>query len=196
MKIGMLGAGRIGGTLGQVWSERGHDVLYGVREESAGEDRRGTVAEAVAHGEIVVLALPWRAVQDVLTEAGDLGGKIVIDTTNGGGAGGRSGAEQIAEWAPGARVVKAFNQAGFETLRQPHFGDHAAVTFVAGDDAVARETVIGLGREIGLDMVDAGGLANAEMLERLASLWIELTFRQGLGRDWAFGLLRRSADDR
>jgi predicted dinucleotide-binding enzyme len=191
VKIGIIGAGNIGGTLGEIWKARGHDVMYGVREGSDAPGRRGSIADAASHGEVVVLAVPWAAVQGALQDAGGLEGKVLVDCTNGGSDGNSSGAEKIAEWASGARVVKAFNQAGWETLENPTFDGHSALTLVAGDDADARETVLRLGREIGLDMVDAGALANARLLESLATLWIQLAFRQGLGRGFAFALLRR-----
>lgn len=191
MKIGIIGAGHIGGTLGELFSKRGHDVLYGVRDGSDAPGPKGSIAEAAAHGEVVILAVPWGAAEGAVAEAGDLSGKILIDTTNMGGDTERSGAEMIAGWAPGARVVKSFNGAGWETLKEPEIGGRRAVMFAAGDDETARRTVIGLGEELGLETVDAGSLQNARLLESLASLWIYLAFRGGQGRDFAFGLLRR-----
>lgn len=191
MKIGIIGAGHIGGTLGEIWSGKGHDVLYGVRQGSDAPGKRGTVAEAAAHGEVVVLAVPWPAVQDALREAGNLQGKVLIDATNGGLDAEGAGAEKIAALAPGARVVKSFNQTGWEHLKQPEFGGNRALTLVAGDDQDAKQTVMQLGQEVGLDMLDGGGLTNARLLESLAALWIHLAFRGGLGRDFAFAALRR-----
>lgn len=192
MKIGIIGAGNIGGALGRQWQARGHDIMYGVRGDRTAPGRAGTVAEAAAHGDVVVLAVPWSAADDVVREAGDLAGKVLVDCTNLGGDDTGSGAEKIARWARGAHVVKCFNQAGWESLEQPEYGDHRAVMFAAGDDAGAKQTVMQLGQEIGLDMVDAGPLTNAALLEALAALWIDLAFRRGLGRDFAFSLLRRA----
>lgn len=191
MKIGIIGAGHIGGTLGELFTAKGHDVLYGVREESNAPGPKGTIAEAAAHGEVVILAVPWGAAEEAIAAAGDLSGKTLIDTTNRGGDAAQSGAEKIAGWAPGARVVKSFNQAGWETLKQPAGSGQRAVMFAAGDDEAARKTVLGLGEELGLEMVDAGPLENARLLESVASLWIYLAFAGGQGRDFAFGLLRR-----
>ncbi len=191
MKIGIIGAGNIGGALGEIWTAKGDDVLYGVRPGSNAPGPSGTIAQAASHGEVVALAVPWPAVQDVLREAGNLDGKVLVDCTHGGWDSSSSGAKKIAGWAPGARVVKAFNQTGYENLRHPDFGGHPALTLVAGDDVEAKTIVLALGRDAGLDMVDAGPLASAGLLEGLASLWIQLAFRQGLGRDFAFGLLRR-----
>jgi predicted dinucleotide-binding enzyme len=191
MNIGIIGAGNIGGTLGEAWSAKGHDVVYGVRQGSTAPGRMASVAEAAAHGEVVVLAVPGQAVQDAVREMGNLDGKVLIDATNGAGDASASGAQKIAGWAPGARVVKSFNQAGWETLKDPMLEGHRAVTFVAGDDEAARKVAMQLGEELGLEMVDAGPLASAALLESLAMLWISLAFRQGLGRGFAFGLLHR-----
>jgi len=191
MKIGVIGAGRIGGTLGEIWSGKGHDVLYGVREGSSAPGKSASIAEGAAHGDVVALAVPWPAAQDAVRAAGDLSGKILIDCTNLGNDASSSGAEKIAGWAPGARVVKSFNQTGFEHLQNPMFEGHRALMLMAGDDAGAKTVVRHLGEDVGLEMVDAGGLSNAGLLESLAQLWIHLAFRGGLGRDFAFALLRR-----
>jgi len=191
MKIGIIGAGHIGGTLGEAWRAKGHDVLYGVRAGSEAPEPAAWLAEAVAHGEVIVLAVPAPATEDAVREMGDLNGKVLIDATNGGGDAAGSGAQKIAGWAPGARVVKSFNQAGWETLKDPHLEGHRAVTFVAGDDEAARDLVIRLGEELGLEMVDAGPLTSAALLESLSALSINLDFCQGFGRDFAFGLLHR-----
>src|SRR5438067_13366608 len=93
MKIGIIGAGNVGGTLGRAWAKKGHDSFFGVRHPQDDKTRRlvesigpkaqaGTVAEAAAFGEVVVLATPWQATEAAVKEAGDLTGKVVIDCTN------------------------------------------------------------------------------------------------------------------
>src|SRR5262245_46669432 len=125
MKIAIIGAGNVGGALGRGWASAGHEIVFGVREpreakaqaaaRSVGERARAeAVGEAVAAGEVVVLATPWPAARDALTAAGPLRGKILVDTTNpltpdlSGLVLGHttSAAEQVAAWSPGARVVK------------------------------------------------------------------------------------------
>jgi NADPH-dependent F420 reductase len=204
----------VGGTLGWRWAQSGHQVVFGVRNPSdekvktvlaaAGPNARaGGVLEAAAASEIVVLTVPWEAAQDAIRSAGDLTGKVVIDATNpiGGGMQGlqldlrlgytTSAAEQVAEWARGARVVKAFNTTGFNNMENPRYGSQAAAMFYCGDDAEAREVVAQLGEDLGFEMIDAGPLAAARLLEPLAMLWINLALFQGLGRDFAFTLARR-----
>lgn len=200
-RIGIIGAGNVGGTLGKIWSGRGHDVLFGVRNPETAEPvgRMGTLAEAFAHGEVVALATPWSAVREVLQSAGDLTGKILFDCTNPllpGLAGleygnDNSGAEMVAEWAPGARVVKVFNTTGFNVMADPEFAGGPPAMFYCGDDAGAKAAARQLAGEAGFEALDAGPLAQARLLEPLALLWITLAMKYGYGRDIAFRLLRR-----
>lgn len=210
MKLGILGIGNVGGALGQAWARQGHQIMFGVRTLQSDKIQAllktigpgasvGSVAEAAAFGQVAVLAVPWSAVEGVLQAAGNLEGKILIDCTNPflpGGAGlavghSTSAAEQIANWAPGAHVVKAFNSTGSGNMANPDYGPQAATMFFCGDETSSKAAVAKLGQELGFDMVDAGPLASARLLEPLAMLWVSLAYRQGLGPDIAFGLLRR-----
>lgn len=203
MKIGVLGAGKIGGTLGRLWANKGHEVLFGVRdvnspnvrtllEASGASAQAGSVAEAAAFGEVVLLALHWPGVEEVIQQAGDLSGKILIDATNRMQNGSsRAAAEDIARWARGARVVKAFNSLGSRNLTNLQFGSLSADTFICGDDPTAKAVVSELARTVGFDVVDAGPLSNAVLVEALAKLWVQLAFAQGMGADIAFKLLKR-----
>jgi predicted dinucleotide-binding enzyme len=204
MNIGILGAGNIGGNLGQLWSRAGYTIMYGVRDPNSAKSRAalegggsgahiGSLAEAAAFGEVVALALPWPAVVEALPMAGDLSGKVLIDCTNrlapASAGSAPSGAEEVARLAPGARVVKAFNTMGFETLLAPQFGQTSVTTFVCADDEEAKQIVMKLAADIGLDPVDAGPLANAGLTEQLTRMWIQLSRIHG--RDVAYKLLRR-----
>jgi 8-hydroxy-5-deazaflavin:NADPH oxidoreductase len=210
MKIAILGAGNVGGTLGTAWAARGHDVVFAVREPGAAKvkalvqqagprTRAAAVKEAVTAAEVVVLATPWSAAEAAVRAAGDWRGKILVDATNpltedvSGLALGHttSGAEQVARWAAGARVVKAFNTIGAVHMAQPTFGTERASMFLCGDDAAARTTVAGLARELGFDPVDAGPLPQARLLEPLAMLWISMALVHGHGPNIAFKLLRK-----
>jgi NADPH-dependent F420 reductase len=207
MKIGVIGTGRMGNGLGKLWAANGHQVLFGSRDpdkarrlaQAAGPTASGgTYADAVAFGDVLLFAVPWSAAQEVLTSIGPLRGKILIDITNAFGASGdlalghtTSAAEQIAQWAPGAKVVKAFNGIPASQLDQRPYGDQAASLFFCGDDMQAKQAVAQLGAELGLDPVDCGPLPNARLLEPLAMLWIFLAFHNGMGPEVAFRLLRR-----
>ena len=208
MRIGVIGAGSVGGTLGNAWQAGGHEVMFGVRDAAALKVRQlvedagakaGTVAEAAEHGEVVVFATPWEATEDAVRSAGDLTGKIVVDCTNplapqlAGLTHGKdtSGGEQVAAWAPGARVVKCFNTIGANHMANPDFGGVAATMFYCGDDPAAKAAVARLAADLGFDPVDAGGLDQARLLEPLALLWIRLAYVQKQGREIGFKLMRK-----
>ncbi|HLG87274.1 MAG TPA: NADPH-dependent F420 reductase [Alphaproteobacteria bacterium] len=211
MKIGIIGAGNVGGALGKLWAGKGHEIVFGVPDPQADKvaallrsidrnSRAGTVSEAAAFGEVVVFATPWQATHDAVRSAGDLDGKVVIDCTNplmpdlSGLVIGtnNSAGEEVARWAEGAKVVKAFNTIGAANFGTPQFGAESASMFIAGNDADAKATVARLAAELGFDVVDAGPLTAARWLEALGILWIHLAFKQGLGpAGHAFKLLRR-----
>ncbi len=159
----------------------------------------GRNSEAAAFGEVILLAVPWTGAQGVLQALGSLSGKVLIDLTNAFGADGgpallgqpTSGAEQIAGWAPGARVVKAFNGIYYEHLGRSQFQGQAEGLFYCGDDPAANALVAQLGTDAGFDPVDCGPLTAARLVEPLGFLWMQLAFRQGNGPDTAMKLLRR-----
>lgn len=212
MRIAIIGAGSVGATLGGRFAAR-HDVVFGVRDaqdervqravaKAGPRARAARIRDAVAGAEVVILAVPWDAVRDVLGDAGPLDGTIVVDATNPVALGEgiaqglvlghtTSAAERIASWAPAARVVKAFNTTGFPNMATPHYGERAAAMFVCGDDGDAKATVLALATELGFEAVDCGPLRIARLLEPVAMLWIHLALFQGLGPNFAFGLLRR-----
>ena len=208
MKIGIIGTGNMGKELGKIWAEKNHQIMFGSRDpvnarKLANSFEKnvlgGTYADAAQYGEVVVLAVPWSAAQESIQVVGDLNKKIVIDCTNavapqlGGLLLGHttSAAEKIAEWAKSAKVVKAFNSLGAENLTKLQFGSQNASTFICGDDLEAKSIVSKLGEDIGFDVIDAGPLKNARLIEPLAMLWIDLAYNQGMGTDIAFKLLRR-----
>lgn len=102
-----------------------------------------------------------------------------------------SAAEQIAGWARGAYVVKAFNSTGWNNMADPIYHGERITMFICGDNARAKDIVTGLAEDLGFEVVDAGALTVARFLEPLAMLWIHLAVVQNLGRDIAFKLLRR-----
>lgn len=204
MRLGIIGAGKLGGTLGRLWESQGHDVRFGVRDPSreAGgglpSARTSSVSEAAAFGDVIVLATPWSGTSDAVRAAGDLTGKTVIDCTNpllpdfAGLAVGltTSAAEEIAKLVPAAHVVKSFNTLGSSNLAHPEFDGERASMFFCGDDASAKLVVAELGKQIGFDMIDAGPLSQARYLEPMAFLWITMAVKYGGSTRSAFRLLR------
>jgi hypothetical protein len=168
--------------LARSWVAAGHEVLLSYSRdpqrlraaaESLGPSARvGDPRDAAGFGEVVVVSVPWPRVADALDAAGDLAGRLVVDTTNpyaspGGPldlpAGAVSAAQQVARRAPGARVVKAFNTLYWETLGG-RAGSGLALP-VSGDDPADKAVVAGLARDVGFDPVDIGSLGGAARQE-------------------------------
>jgi predicted dinucleotide-binding enzyme len=190
--------------LGGGWTAA-HDVTYGVRSP---EDPKyadlgapvATNATATTQSDVVVLCTVWPNTEQAITDCGDLAGKVVVDCTNPltpdvtaleiGHT--TSGAEQVAAWAPGAKVCKAMNQIGAPLMDHPRLSG-TPVMFVCGDDESAKQTTVTLVSELGFETVDAGELAVARLLEPYGLLWIHLALRRGFGTAFAFGLLKGQA---
>jgi hypothetical protein len=196
MKISIIGAGNIGGTLGRKWAAAGHRVAFGVRHpadskfealQASGEVTG--VGEAAAFGEVVVLALPGAAVEDfVSSHAEALAGKIIIDTTNNVRQAPMNLLASLAEKVPGARLVRAFNTLGWENFADPQIGGEQIDLFFCGDPA-ARPAAEQLIAEIGLRPVYIGGIDQAAALDGMTRVWFALALGQGYGRRTAFKLL-------
>jgi len=172
VKIGIVGAGRMGGTLAVLLAHAGHEVLPANSRgpesladlvAQAGPTARATTPEAAAReGEVVIVALPWSH-RDALPAPGLVAGKVVVDAMNSFGhkaATGPTSTEQTAQALPGARVVKAFNTLNFGTMRGAagRTGDERLSLFLAGDDAEAKQIVAGLISDMGFAAVDSGPL--------------------------------------
>ena len=204
MRLGFIGAGHLGGTLGRLFEAQGHDVRFGVRDpgkESGGglpHTRMGSIPDVAAFGDVIVLATPWDATADALRAAGQLTGKTVIDCTNpllpdlsGLTLGTTTSAgEEVAKLVPAAKVVKCFNSLGYANLAHPMFGSEKASMFFCGDDAGAKLIVAELGNQLGFDMIDAGPLAQSRWLEAMAALWMTMAYKYGGSQRSAFKLLR------
>ncbi len=214
MKIAVVGAGNVGGTLGKRWAKAGHEVAFGVRDladakvaalvrDSGPSARATSVSEAARQAAVVVLTVPWENAREALAAAGDLRGKVLIDavvpllfTPDGLKQGlvvghTTSAGEQIAGWAVGARVVKAFNTTGFQNMADPVYGSQGLSMLLCGDDAEAKKIVSDLARQLGFEPVDVGPLRSARYLEAVAMLWIDMAVLRGFGTNFGFQLVRR-----
>jgi hypothetical protein len=186
--VALIGTGNVGAALGRRFAEHGHKIVYGSRNPSAADVRElvavtghgavaATQAEAAEQADIVVLAVPWTAAEDVVRALPSLTGKIVVDPTNPRVMASDgfadyppledSNAERIARLAPGAQVVKAFSTLGFETMLDPKVAGGPVTVPIVGDDRAAKERVAVLAREIGLEAVDVGPLRHARIVEGL-----------------------------
>ncbi len=193
MKIGIIGTGNMGRSLGVLWAEIGHEVCFGAKNESqaaqaaalAGHTkippRYGSNQEAARFGEVLLYTPRGVPPSEVLgpEHASLLAGKTVIDLNNqevpadfAFPAITRSPAETLAEQSPGANVVKAFNTVPMETfeLCPDAIKPYQVAVFVAADDEHARTTVLQLAQEMGFLPVDCGALHQAHLLESAADL--------------------------
>lgn len=194
IKIGIIGSGRIGGTLGSLWAKAGHEVMFSSLDlehdkalaASVGAGARaGTSREAAAFGDVLLVAVPYSALPQIGKDLGDLlKGKVVIDTSN--PIVERDG--EIATWArekgaglasaellPGARIVRAFNAVGYARLPEAAKRQERAGMPMAGDDAKAIAIASSLVREIGYEPVVIGSLAMGKHLIPRAPLAGERT---------------------
>jgi NADPH-dependent F420 reductase len=193
MQIAIVGSGNVGKALASSFTRAGHGVTLTASNPDharAAATQTGAKAadsnqQAIGAAEVVVLAVPYPAVDAVLAEAGDvLAGKVLIDTTNrvdpadpGSVLDGTSAAEQIQARVQGARVVKAFNTAFAARQADPVVEGVALDGYLAGDDEGAKQTVAELVGSIGFRPVDVGPLVMARALEALALLNIMLQIR-------------------
>jgi predicted dinucleotide-binding enzyme len=190
--IAVLGTGRFGGTIGRRLGALGYQVVYGSRTPDAARVRalvtdsgpRAAAApprDAASRGSMVVFAVPWGSVKDLLPGLGDLTGKVLVDPMiakpkiiegNPFPDAPTSTAEQLQSWAPAAHVVKAFISISYTTLANPASAGGPISIPYAGADQSSKERVAQLIRELGLDPMDTGPLVAARYIENL--LWFEV----------------------
>jgi hypothetical protein len=182
VKIGIIGAGRIGGGVARQLAGAGHQVMLSFSRDQATLDAlaaqigpsasTGSPADAVAFGEVVVISVPWGVLPQALQQAGPLDGKIVIDTTNQFGgpplpAEGQTAAQFNASRMPGARYTKSFNTltSAFQAEAAGRRGAERVVQWLCGDDAGAKDVVAGLITDAGFVPADVGGTAGCAVME-------------------------------
>ena len=190
-KVAVLGKGNVGSALARGLS-RSYSQVQAVGNDKAAQ------RQAASQAEIVFLAVPFPAIDDVVKNVGEaLNGKVVADVTNALDASmnwavgySTSGAEELQKKLPRARVVKAFNTVFAQHMDSGQVGTKRLTALVAGDDAAAKEAVLTLAKELGFETVDAGPLKNARLLEPLGYLNIQLGYVLGLGTQIGFKLVR------
>ncbi|WP_035058103.1 NADPH-dependent F420 reductase [Andreprevotia chitinilytica] len=196
MNITLIGYGNMGSGIAQRALAAGHQVTLAGADVAKAQEvaaklgtGAATVATAVASADLVVLATPFGAAEDIVRSAGGFAGKVVIDISNpvkadfSGLAIGHStsAAEEIQTLAPQARVVKAFNTVFAQVFAEgAEIAGRKVQVFVAADDAVAKATASEFAASLGFEAVDTGPLENARLLEPLGML--NITFGYKLGR--------------
>lgn len=207
--IAIIGAGNAGKALGRAFLRAGKKIYFGVsnipkhRSVIKEIDKNipiGTVQEAILASDTVVLAVPYAAALQIAASIPGWDNRILIDMTSAClpdfsglmvDSKITSAAEEIAKLAHGARVVKAFNTIGVESIENPRLVDGKVFMPVCSDNDEARRQVMGLGSLIGLGPVDCGGLRSARFIEPLVIIWLQLSFKLGHGRNFEFGLLKK-----
>jgi predicted dinucleotide-binding enzyme len=196
MQIAIIGAGNVGRALAGSLIRAGHDVTVSAAHEEHAQDaatQTGARAaasnqDAVSGAELVVLAVPATAFDELAAEIGGaLTGKVVVDVSNrptpSADGPGTSIAEELQVKLPGTSVIKAFNTAFASRQANPQVAGISPDGFVAGDDATAKQTVLDVVESIGFRPVDAGSLAAARTLEGMAWLNISRNIAGGTWQD-------------
>ena len=209
MKIGIIGSGSMGASMGRIWANCGHSVLFSysrsqekltkAADKAGNNAKTGTPAEAVAFGDVILLSVPWSQVNNALEAAGEIENKILFTCVNalkpdmsGLEVGTTtSAAEEIAKLVPQAKVVEAlppFSQILASDSRR--INGEQPTAFYCGDDAEAKSIVASLLEELDLEAVDAGELINARYLEPSGFLTIQLGYGMNLGTKLSLKLIK------
>ena len=207
MRIGILGSGLMGGKLGTIFARAGHEVVFSyahhkeklerLARDAGGKARAGTPAEAAQNADALLLAVHWSRIDDVLHQAGELSGKVIVscslpmnaDDTELVIAHTASGAEELAKKVPKARIVSAFNTVPSEVLFGVYEARHEATRpslVYCGDDQGAKEVAVVLIRDAGFDPVEAGPLRIARYTEPFALLVAQLAYEGEGGPELAY----------
>ena len=207
MRVGVLGSGLMGGKLGTILARAGHEVVFSyarsedklkkLARHAKGNARAGTPREAAQEADAVLLAVHWSRTDDVLNQAGDLSGKVVLTCSLPMNdedaelvvAHTSSGAEELARKIPKARVVSAFNTVPSEALFGVHEARRRAIRpslVYCGDDGRGKRLAAGLIRDVGFDPVDAGPLRIARYTEPFALLVAQLAYEGTGGPELAY----------
>jgi predicted dinucleotide-binding enzyme len=207
MRIGILGSGLMGGKLGTLFARAGHEVVFSyarseqklkrLARETQGNARAGSPAEAAREADALLLAVHWSRVDDVLKQAADVSGKVIVscslpmnaDDTALVIAHTSSGAEKLAKKLPGSRVVSAFNTVPSEVLFGVYEARRKATRpslLYCGDDASSKRVAAELICDVGFEPVDAGPLRIARYTEPFALLVAELAYEGKGGPQLAY----------
>jgi len=209
VRIGILGSGLMGGKLGTIFARAGHDVVFSyarterklkkLAREAKGKARAGSPGDAARGSDVLLVAVHWSRVDDVLQQAGDVSGKVIIscslpmnaDDTGLVIAHTSSGAEELARRVPQARVVSAFGTVPSEVLFDVFKARRKATRpslIYCGDDGKSKKVAARLIRDVGFDPVDAGPLRMARYTEPFTLLIAQLAYEGAKGPALAYRL--------
>ena len=209
MKLAFIGIGNVGFALADNLEKKGHHVCIGhndvgnetVAKAMAKNTNFSTtlIQKAIDASEVVFLATPFGANETILKPL-RFHGKTLVDCTNPVGPGishglgsKLSGAEKIQEWAPDAKVVKAYTIYGFENLMDSNFPKYSVkpVMMIAGNDMASKKRIGQLNADLGFETLDVGGLDQALHLEHMTLLWVKMVRRDGHHPNFTWGYLEK-----
>ena len=197
MKISILGAGNIGGTLGSKWIKAGHQVIFGVRDAhsskttSALQQAVGATVEnistAIREGNIVLFSVPWKNVPEIVqANAVDLNGRLLIDATNNFAGPVINNLKVLQDAAPAAKIYRAFNSLGWEVFANPIINGQTADMFYSGPDGDTLTHIHNLIEAVGLNPIWVGDNDRIHLVDNLGALWVNMVFQHGWKRRSAF----------
>jgi 8-hydroxy-5-deazaflavin:NADPH oxidoreductase len=207
MRVGILGSGLMGGKLGTILARAGHEVVFSyartpdkldrLAREAGGKARAGTPHEAARRADVLLLAVHWSRVGDVLGQAGEVSGKVLVtcslpmneDDSELVIAGSSSGAEELARSLPGTPVVSAFNTVPSEVLFDVYAARRRSKrpsVVYCSDDGRAKRVAAALIRDVGFDPVNAGPLRTARYTEPFSLLVARLAYEEKGGPRLAY----------
>jgi predicted dinucleotide-binding enzyme len=208
LNVAVLGAGKIGGTIGRKWVNAGHQVTFGVsdpdgknaqalRDDLGDRAKIGTLADALSSNpDVVFMAIPGGAMESTIAEyANQLDGRIIIDSANRMGAPVMNRFAALQQYTPQARIYRAFNTYGYENFANPEYNGTQADLFFCGTPGDSQVSVEQLISEVGLRPVYLGGVDQVGTVDGLTSVWFALALGQGKGRHLAFKVLDRQQAD-
>ncbi|NAY90901.1 prephenate dehydrogenase/arogenate dehydrogenase family protein [Muricauda sp. JGD-17] len=209
MQIGFIGIGKVGFALADNLQRQGHMIIIGNDDPNSDSVQNAmrknsnfsatSIQEMVTMADIIFLATPFSAVEEILSIV-DLGDIILVDCTNPVGPGIShgleskiSGSEKIQEWAPKANVIKAFTIYGFENFENSKYPGYSIqpVMLIAGNDTVSKKQLMPLIQELGFEVKDTGPIDQALHLEHMTLLWVKMVRRDGHHPNFVWAYLER-----
>ena len=197
MKLAFIGIGNVGFAIANNLQKKGHDIIVANNDENSETVKKALeqnvnfstkkIQEAIDEAEIVFLATPFQANEEILKSL-TFNGKVLVDCTNPVGMGIShglkseiSGSEKVQEWAPDAKVVKAFTIYGFENFINSDYPNYNVkpLMMIAGNDTAAKNIVSKINTDMGYETLDIGKLDQALHLEHMTLLWVKMVRRDG-----------------
>lgn len=209
MKLAFIGIGNVGFAIANHLQQKGHQICIASNDENSETVQLAlqknsafsiqSIQEAIATADIVFLATPFQANETILKEL-QFKGKILVDCTNPVGPGIShglnsevSGSEKVQEWAPDAKVVKAFTIYGFENLIDSSYSNYTVkpVMMIAGNDLQSKEVISKINTDMGFETLDTGKLDQALHLEHMTLLWVKMVRRDGHHPNFVWAYLEK-----